>query len=189
MPTSFQQTDTNLNGTIGSNVFCSGRTNNGSYARECTIGGTAGTTSNLDSLGSAVTLVVMERFKLVVPDGISWLAGTWTWRYEVSGANMNISLEEVHICRVNSSNVNQQTIGSATGLGVGFGATGVLSGNITGVASTPAVGDYVAIVLVFTNGAMSFQSWSFKPSQIITSPYDTPTRTPRPISIGHPFIF
>lgn len=152
-------------------------------------GGTLGSTPfGLFTAGSE-TLVVSGIFKCTVNSGVSWNAGTWTWRLNVTSSNMFITLERVYICRVNSSDTNQATIGSATGLGLSLGSTGVLSGNITGSAQTPSAGDYVGIFFVVSNSNMNNQQISYTPDQVINSPFTTTDRTPRPTSIGHPFIF
>jgi hypothetical protein len=83
---------------------------------------------------------------------------------------MNLTLSSVFICRVNSADVNQATIGSATGLGISLGTTGVKTVNVTGTAQTPNVGDYINIVMVYTNGAMTSQSFQFQPTQLIDTP-------------------
>ena len=83
---------------------------------------------------------------------------------------MNITLTAVYICRVNSSNVSQATIGSSTGLTTVMNGA-VYSGNVTGTAQTPSAGDYVNIVFVFTNGAMSTQTFNITANQLIDTPF------------------
>ena len=167
---SFQQTDTTF--TNGNSAACSGRVAASVVSQETAqVGGIAGTATQTVTLTSSQTNVWGYQTKVIVPANTNWNAGTWTWRLNVTTANMNLTLTEVHICRVNSSNINQATIGSATNLGLVLTTTGVKSGTITGISQTPNVGDYVNIVFVFTNGAMSTQSTVITHNQIINSPY------------------
>jgi hypothetical protein len=83
---------------------------------------------------------------------------------------MNFTLREVYICRVNSSDVSQATIGSDTAVNTVLTSTGVRSGTISGSAQTPNSGDYVNIVFVFTNGAMTTQSIGVTHNQLIDTP-------------------
>jgi hypothetical protein len=169
LPLGFIQTDTTF--TNGNSAGCSGRSSS-SVTKQLTgvIIGSAGTISQTVTLTSAQTNVWGLQTKLDIPSGTSWNAGTWTWRLNVTTANMNLTLTEVYICRINSSNVSQATIGSATGLGLGLGTTGVQSGTISGSAQTPSSGDYVNIVFVFTNAAMNTQSISVTHNQVIDTP-------------------
>lgn len=89
---------------------------------------------------------------------------------------MNLTITEIHICRVDSSCVNQATLGSATGLSISLGSTGVKSQNVTqGSSASPSVGDLVLIVFVGSNGAMSDQNINISPDQNIDSPFTAVT--------------
>ena len=83
---------------------------------------------------------------------------------------MNITLNSVFICRVNSSDVSQETIGSATGLGLVLTTAGNIQITVVGTAQTPNVGDYINVVFVYTNAAMTTQSFQFTPNQTINTP-------------------
>lgn len=59
-------------------------------------------------------------------------AGTWNVKVNVtSGASSGSQIQEVHICRLNSSGVSQATICSSTGLTIDAAATGVKSIDVT----------------------------------------------------------
>ena len=110
----------------------------------------------------------------LVAAGVVWDAGTWTINLEVSTANMNLTITEAHLCRVDSSCVNQETIGSNTGLSVSLGTTGVTSFTVAGAAVTPGAGDKVVIVLVGDNGSMNQALAVFTATQNIDSPFTAP---------------
>lgn len=171
----FTQTDSAA--TIGT-PSCSGRGFGfGSDTRAATDGGTPGSTPISISLASSASLIDRGPSKCTVVVGALWTSGTWTWRLNITTANMNLTLEEVYICRFNSSDVSQATIGSSTALAISLGTTGVKSGTISGSAQSPSVGDYVSVMFTFSNSAMSAQSFSFTPNQNIDSPFTTPTGT------------
>lgn len=102
---------------------------------------------------------------------MTWSAGTWTVRLNVTTANMNLTWTDVYICRTSSGCFNSATIGSATGLAKSLGSTGVLSQAVTGAAQTPSAGDKVMIAFVFSNAAMSTQTFNYTPNQLIDSPF------------------
>lgn len=189
MAVSYQQVDGGWAG--NGNVLCSTATNFAAPRTDtlATTGGTPGTTTTSTGISSSGANSVNVQVKCSVASGTTWSAGTWTWRFNVTVANMNITLTDVYICRVNSFGGNQATIGSSTGLSVSMGTTGVKSGNITGSSQTPLAGDNVIIIFQFLNGAMSNQFFSVINDQIIDAPFTVVTRVPRPTSIGHPFIF
>lgn len=178
MPINFTQTDTDNN--IG-NTFCSGRSVSSSLGKLATDGGTAGTGTGAIQVDASLTTVVSFNFKCTVNSGVSWNAGTWTWRLNITTANMNLTLGEVYLCRVNSSDVNQATIGSATGLGISLSSTGVKSGTISGSSQSPSAGDYVSVVLVFTNTAMTGQQADCTLNQNIDSPFTAAAGIPNKI--------
>ena len=109
----FTQTDTN--GVAG--AFCSGlAASSTTTQRQATVGGTAGSTGVQTTHNATADTRRHWHFECIVPSGATWASGTWTIRFRVSSGNMSLTWDTAHICRVNSSNVNQATIGSATGL-------------------------------------------------------------------------
>lgn len=170
MAIDYQQTQTS--DSVDSGSHCSGRTDSFQWSKVCEDGGTPGTLELSTALSAGQTLNIKGRFAITPAPSVSWDAGTWTVRVNVTTANMNVTIEEVHICRLNSSEVNQAKIGSATGLAINCGTVGVKSINVTGVAQTPVAGDIVLVQIVCTNAqSMSLQSIGVTPSEIISSPF------------------
>lgn len=176
MPINYTQTDTNYT-FPGAATLCSGDTFTTGGASEpakiATNGGTAGSVGTNITLVSSASLDTACIIKCTIDSGTTWAAGTWTWRLNITTSNMNLTLEEVYICRYNSAStpVNQATIGSVTGLAISLGTTGVKSGNITGSAQTPSAGDIVIVSFRFSNGAMSNQTAQATFDQNIDSPF------------------
>jgi hypothetical protein len=167
MAINYTQTDTS---TSGSGSYCA-PTGSENQWRVASDGGTAG--SSEVSLGwlSSQTDLGPVGFKITPAAGTTWAAGNWTVRFNVTTANMNITITDIFICRVNSSDVNQATIGSATGLSISLGTTGVKSQVISGSAQSPSVGDVVMVMILGDNGSMSSQVAGFTPNQNIDSPF------------------
>lgn len=190
MPINYTQTNTTSTLTGSSTVaLCSGAgLGNGLLTKDATEGGTPNSSGNGLVIIASDTNDWCVKYTCIISAATTWNAGTWTWRLNVTTANMNVTLISVFICRVNSSGTNQATIGSSTGLSVSMGSTGVKSGTISGSAQSPGVGDVVVVMFCFSNGAMSNQNWNVAPDQNIDSPFTAITRQPRPTSIGHPFI-
>ena len=145
--------------------------------REAVVGGTPGTVAKTINVSASAVNTADWAVRWAPAAGVSWDAGTWTVRMNVTTANMNIDLTEIHICRHNSACVTQESIGSATGLTIDCGTTGVKSQTVTGSAVTPVAGDVVIVVFVFTNAAMTIQSIGVTPDQNIDSPFTAPTLT------------
>lgn len=174
MAINYTQTD-GTTGRCNSNAgYCSGfsTTQSAGTGRVCSDGGTAGTGAVSTTTGAA-TRAIGAYFTIIPDSGTTGNSGTWTVRLNVTTANMNLTLLEVWICRVNSSCVNQETIGSTTGLTTSLGTTGVKSINVTGSAVTLAADDKVVVGFYVDNTAMSSQAFSFTPDQNIDSPFTT----------------
>lgn len=148
-------------------------------------GATAGTVAHSQALGASDTNVKTILFQIPVNAGVSWNAGTWTVRFNVTTANMNITVTEIYVCRQTTAGADF-TIGSATGLSISCGATGVKSQAVTGAAQTPSVGDEVYVVIIASNGSMTAQSFSITPNQNIDSPFTEPDPDPRrkPVNVS-----
>lgn len=110
-------------------------------------------------------------FQIVPPAGTGWAAGTWTVRLNVTtGSAAACTWTDTYVCRTNSSDVSQATIGSLTGQSIAINTTGVKSMNVTGSAQTPSAGDKVYIVLLF-NSPSANQQFSVQFNQNIDSPF------------------
>jgi hypothetical protein len=169
MAKSFQQT-ANV-APCGAIAACSGATVGNDASADCVEGGTPGT--EVDSFGasSATTGNACVFFELDPDDGDSWDEGDYVARINVESANADITWTETHVCRVNSSCVSQETIGSLTGQSVSLGTTGPKSMTVPGAAVTPAAGDRIYIVCVFDmGGAHGNQTAALIPDQLIDTP-------------------
>lgn len=167
----FQQTDANANASAIA-ILCSGASlNTTSTSCVCTVGGTAGVTAESQTMdGSAANLAAVW-YELTIPADTTWAAGNWTIRLNCTTASAQCLWDAVFICRVNSSYVNQATIGSATGLAIALNTTGVKETVISGSAQTPSVGDKVIVVLLFDNTNSMTRTFGWTPDQIIVSPF------------------
>jgi hypothetical protein len=106
---------------------------------------------------SSDTLVVWKEYECL-PAVAAWASGTYGVTVDITVANMNLTLNEIHLCRVNSSCAAVATIGSLTGIARNLGTTGAVTHNVTGSSDTHNSTDKLMVLLVITNGAMSAQS-------------------------------
>ena len=153
-------------------AFCSGASmNTATDPRQAVEGGSAGGLGVNLTIDQA-SLIACFFYEVLADVADTWAAGNWTVRVNLTGGNADVTLEEVHICRVNSSCVNQETLGSNTGLGLSTtgGQQNVVVNQPS--AASPSAGDKIIIVLVFTNAAtMGNQKTQLTHDQLITSPY------------------
>jgi hypothetical protein len=175
MAEQFQQTATAAG--AGSAVACSGAVLIGGGQEKnslCTVGGTPAASpvtvggSQFDA-GAGQAGVMYE----IVPVGYVWAAGDYVVRLNVTSANANITWTGTFICRLNSANVNQATIGSLTGQTTSLSATGVKTHTVSGSAQTPTAGDKIYAVLVFNSGGAN-QSFACQFDQLIDTPLVMP---------------
>lgn len=176
MPLDFQQTDDAPICPV--NPYCSGLTANAQGMSFLSLdGGTPGVTQKtitVDFLASNRRAIYIG---CTVDAGVSWSAGTWVVRFNLTASDMNCTWQSVHICRVNSGCTNQASIGSASSLGISLGSTGVKSTNVTGTAQVPAAGDRIMIICGVSNSAdHGNQTIGITPDQIITAPFDADFR-------------
>jgi hypothetical protein len=165
-----QQEDTN--GSCSNAQYCSGTAAGRPNSKLAQSGGSAGSTEVSDTMTANLTTRFLM-YDCAIPSGASWDGGTWTVRVDVTDGNMVIDLEEIWICRINSSCVNQEEIGSDTTINQVLTTSQVYSFDITGSAVTPSADDRVAIILVCTNNDdMMSQVLGITPSQIIDTPFD-----------------
>jgi hypothetical protein len=171
----------------GEIAACSGATVIGTQAQNClcTIGGSAGGALTVGGtqfdIGTNLAAVMME---IVPAAGVTWSSGTWTVRLNVTTLNANITWTATYICRLNSSNVNQATIGSLTAQTTSLGSTGVKTHSVTnGSSQTPGAGDKAYIVCVFSVANSNNQSFGWTPNQAIDTPLTAPNLT-LPIQAG-----
>jgi len=142
-------------------------------AREMTDGGTAGVTEVTLSLAANSTEVMWNDISDALVE-TTWADGTLTWRLNVTASNMAATLDAVYVCRFDSSDVSQETLGSSTSIGLGLATNQVESGTVTiTAATTPADTDKIAIIFSITNGnTHSAQSLGITPDQTINTPIE-----------------
>lgn len=169
MTIDYQQTDSA--GDCSAATYCSGATAL-TPSRQASVGGTPGTAENSYSLGAGAIRGIGQ-VSITPASGVTWAAGDWTVRFNVTTSNMNVSLRNIYICRISSACVNLGVIiGSLTGLADAMSATGVKTYTISGAAQTPNAGDRIMVILVMENtNTMTTQVIGITPSEIITSPF------------------
>lgn len=173
-PLILTQTDTNASD--GALAACSGAAlATGTQAKKATNGGSAGSSAVGLVIDTASTKAgLMFQSSALEPNVTKWQAGTWVVRINVTtgSPNATTTLEEVHVCRINSSGTSQETIGSATGLGINVdsGNEGVKTVNVTGSATTATQTDEIYIVCVFTKAGALNGAPQITPDQNIDTP-------------------
>lgn len=110
----------------------------------------------------------------LIADGLVWSAGDHVVRLNVkSDASLGGEFNAIYACRFNSSNVNQETLGSITGLTTAV-TPGVITFTIACGGATPAAGDKVVYVVQMANTSpMSTVTVPFTPDQLITLPFSS----------------
>lgn len=145
-------------------------------SRLCSVGGTPG--SAAAQIGGAAWDAGVSgsfiMFEFTPAAGVTWDAGDFVVRLNVTGAIANAQWTATYVCRLNSSGTNQATIGSLTGQTTSVATTGVKTHTVSGAAQTPGVGDKVYIVLVLTAITGNNKIMQFTPDQLITSPFTAP---------------
>lgn len=138
-------------------------------------GGSVGSTPVSIQFNGSAEGLGKHGFEITVASGVSWDAGTWTVRLNVTAANMNLTLTKCRLCVFNSSNISQASLGSNTELSISLGSTGVKTASVTGSSYSPSVGDKVMVIWYTVNGSMSSQTFEFTPDQNIDSPFTAVT--------------
>lgn len=187
MALSFTQTDT-ANATCDSTErsSCVGAgTTAINIGKAASVGGTPGTGSAGSGTVPGSSTARDFHFFCTVGAGVTWGAGTWTVRLNVSSSNMNLTWTECYICKVASDCTGSTSIGSNTSVGISLGTTGVKTTTVSGSSVTPNAGDAVLVGFVWSNGAMTDQVASFTPDQNIDSPFTVVT----PSLLWNPYAF
>ena len=109
------------------------------------------------------------------PGETSWPSGTATVRMTVSTGNSNIDWTATHMCRVNSSGVNQETWGSLTGQTTTLSAGEHSHAVSVSSLGTTATDDHLYIILTFTINGHGNQTVIFDDADSdITTPFPDP---------------
>ena len=169
MTTNFQQTDTVAGAT---NDQCSGNTSSADpESNQADAGGSAGSTERIhqpDNSAADLNGVWMEVINIDDYDGAS---GNWTTRLNVTAANHQLTLDEIHICHVDSSYSAKNTLGSLTAIAANLASTGVQEHVVNqGSGVTIAAGDLIIIIYAFDNAQAMVQTFGYTPDQITIGP-------------------
>ena len=170
MPIILAQTDTVAD--CGAVVGCSGLAlANTPGSRELVEGAIAGVAEVTVTIqGSITTAAVMFQSQDNAPGDVSWEAGDWVVRINITTSNSNCAWNEVYICRFDAVCGSLATVGFNTGLGIGLGSTGVQSSTVSGSQQTAGITDEIYVVLGIGNASPVNQSFGFTPDQNIDTP-------------------
>lgn len=168
--------------THGASAACSGASVTGETDQDRAMGrgGTPGSSEQLCTVAGSTT----EAAFFLESEAIGltrWEAGVWFGRLNITSGNANVTLEEVHACRVNSSGVSQGSIWQLTGLGTSLASPKVIRTRIVGSEQVASATDRVYIVFVFTNSDGAPQDVGITPDQEII----TPIVDRRVVRMGH----
>lgn len=120
---------------------------------------------NIDS-GQQFSCVMYE----MAPADTNWAAGTSVVRINFSVANMQMTMEAVYLCQRSSACAAKSTYGSATGLAIGLGTSGVQTVNVTCSAITALASDLLYCVVELAASAGMGQTVEVTPDQNIDTP-------------------
>lgn len=138
-------------------------------------GGTAGSTPVACTLTNGENNRRSLQYEFTVPSGYDGAAGDWTVRWNVSSIFGSCTLNSIYVCRVNAAGVNQETLGSVTGLSTSLGSAGEASQIVNQASSaTFAADDFIVVVFGMSGPAgMVPAIGAFVPSSIVTAPGST----------------
>jgi len=183
----FQQTD-NVSD-CGTAAFCSGGTTAGTSTAELEENGTIGTTTltpgSIPASSSRISIFLQSIAGQ--PNTTIWHDGDWVVRINVTTGDMDLRLDEVHICRIDGTGcTNIATVGSATGLDITLQTNGVKTVTVPGSFQSAGLGDdFVIIVIVRNVNSMFARGFSWDNDQIIDTPIGGPF--PKRIEIERDF--
>lgn len=156
------------------NNYCSSSGGTIEAGRQAEIGATAGSTEVTFSVAASQADDNEYSWEIILPASATSDADNATVRMNFTTGHMDVTWESCFICRVNSSCVNQETIGSGTALGISTNA-GAQSTVISCSAVTFSAGDKVIITCGFSNaGSHSARTIGVTPSSTHTLPFNAP---------------
>ena len=112
--------------------------------RRAEDGGTPGSSEATLSIPGSATQNEAFAFTCIVGESVSWDAGNWTVRLNVTTENMFLAWSRVRIHRYNSSCVLQEAVALDT-IDISLEAVGVKSTVVSGDGQTPSAGDKVVV--------------------------------------------
>ena len=167
------------------NNYCSGLTGTIEAGRQAEGGVSAGSTEQTFSVAASAADAPEWSWEIILAASTTSDTDTATIPINFTSGDMDVTLESVHICRVNSSCSNQETIGSSSSLGLATNA-GLQSPTVSCSAVTFAAGDKVIIVLGFSEAAgHSAGTVGITPDQTMTLPFNPPAPTGFPQAFDH----
>ncbi len=156
------------------NNYCSAGGGTIEAGRQAVQSGSVGSVEASFSVAASASNDNEFSFEIILPTDATSDADTAVIPINFTTGSMNAILESVYICRVNSSCVNQETIGSESGIGFATNG-GSTTRNISCSAVTFAAGDKVIITLGFNETAgHSSQNVGITPDQTMSLPFLAP---------------
>ena len=153
--------------------FCHG-TGTPEFGNQAAIGGSVGSGEDILTVAQSQTDSAEYSFEVILPTDAESSAEDASIPINFSTGNMNCVLQSVYICRVNSSCVSQEEIGSETSIAFATNG-GDTTRTIACSAVTFAAGDKVLIVLGFSEaGGHSSSTCGITPSQTMALPFNAP---------------
>jgi hypothetical protein len=175
MTQNFVQTDTAAAHAIASKCAPSALTSKTPDDCQSEIGGSVGVTGQVVTIGNTEGNVVVWGDETEAVNETTWAGGTANVKCRISVGNGAVTLEECHICRVNSSGVSQSTYGSETGIGLSISSAQTLSRAITVTEDTgAALTDRVYVIWTFAGTGHGNSSFTIVPDQTNDYPFPTP---------------
>lgn len=180
----FEQTD-GTSGCAGGG-YCSSQSAGGTTGRrDASNGGTTGSSEVSLTANANSTTEWLFNYALTVGAEVSWDGGDWSIPINHSSGNMNVTLEEVWVCRLNSGCTNQESLGNETGIGFATNG-GTTTRTFTCSGASPSAGDVVQIICVYSNSFSMDVGIGITPDQTIQSPF-TAGGSPAKKSFFNPF--
>ena len=154
--------------------YCSGTGGTIEQGRQAAIGGSVGSVAASFTVAAGAGDDNEFSFEVILPADALSSAENATIPINFTTGAMTAVLDAVFICRVNSSCVNQETIGSETGIAFATNG-GSTTRTISCSAVTFAAGDKVIITLAFDEtGGHSSQGVDVTPDQTMALPFNAP---------------
>jgi len=157
-----------------------------SFNRSISSSGTPGSAEvNVEIAANSTQTVIAFESPAGEPNVLNWTAGAWTVELNVTSPKNKTVWKQLHICRINSAGVIQETLVRAMGANVNIDSGGIVSHTLTTTSATTALAtDRIYVVLVLQNKHSSFSRViGITPSVTITSPLATGTTTLTPTPV------
>ena len=176
-------TQTNSTVPCGAISACSGATMLASTIEsQIQEGGTPGSAEQVVALPTNNALRGFFVMESPAVGEATWAAGDWVTRFNITTAQDDTFLREIHICRVNSSCGTVHTVASETGLAIALSGGGVFTRTINAAESVGDATDRIYIVVVASNEhTHTTRNVGVTPDQDIDTPIVS--TTPDPVNV------